>query len=454
MAADKTMQIGRSPFEIRAADKEYSGSTIVDRYLENADLERSFFNGVVLTNCWFKSVALNDTELSEAKIERCRFQRTNLTGCDFVDTVFEDTIFDHCTFLKGEWRDTVFRKCRFVECSFEHTTVTLCSFIRCTVDGPSLKTAEHRSVYFNVFSRCRLGAVITDPVFASRNFGTPASGLPDQLVPTEAGTTIEQMCLLNNVGHFRVVSLVDVATSICTSLARQGYRRSSALRFYAKILRTLTEERRISATSLMFLEELITGFGATIDEQDLLMAAMAAVIEIHSALLAIASENPIAGVQHAGTPVRHVTITFSETYQYHQAGALRDALAAATDAAPHDLMIDDVRPGSTIIEITTTVISVGGLLAALNFVLRQANVTVQEVTHIKRSVYAFQKATPKKRSSRALAVRHQSKITATLQPDSAVPQLARLRKAVRRHGRDLAEMDEPAEIIMLPEQAD
>jgi uncharacterized protein YjbI with pentapeptide repeats len=455
MGAEDTIRTGRSPFEIRETDKEYSGLTIADRYLENMDLERSFFNGVVLKNCWFESVALNDTELSEAKFERCRFENTNLGGCDFVDSTFEDTIFVNCSFLKGEWRDASFRHCQFIECSFIYTTVTLCTFRACTFDVKSLQSAEHRGVYFNIFSRCQLAVAVSDAVFASRNFGTPAEGLDGQLVPSESGTSIEQMCLLNNAGRFRVVSLVDVATSICTSLARKGYRRSSALTFFSKILRTLTDERRISATSLMYLEEVITGFGAMIDEQDLLMAAMSAVVEIHSALLAIASENPIAGEERPDTPVRKIKIRFSESYQRRQVEALRDALAAAADVHPDALNIDDVRPGSTIIDISTVVASVGGILVAVNFVLRQATVTVQHATNIKREFYEFQAlAPPKKSSKRAVAIPSRTKIQATFQPDSAVPALGRLRKEVQRNGRDLIELDEPADVKMLPENVD
>jgi hypothetical protein len=454
MGAEDTIRTGRDPFEIRESDKEYSGLTIADRYLENAVLERSFFNGVVLTNCWFESVELNDTELSEARIERCRFENTNLGGCDFVDSTFEETLFVNCSFLKGEWRDASFRNCQFLDCSFIYTTVTLCSFTACTLDAKSLQSAEHRGAYFNVFSRCRLAVAVTDPVFASRNFGTPAEGIHGQLVTSESGTSIEQMCLLNNVGRFRVVSLIHVATSICTSLARQGYRRSSALTFFSKILRTLTEERRISATSLMYLEELITGFGATIDEQDLLMAAMSAVVEIHSALLAIAAENPIAGEQQADSPARSVTIHFSESYRRRQVEVLRDALAAAADVDPDALTIDDIRSGSTIIDLSSAVVSVGGLLMAVNFVLRQATVTVQHATNIKKAVYKFHKAAPKKSTNRALTIPPRAKIQATLQPDSAVPALGRLRREVRRNGRDLIELDEPADVKMLPENAD
>src|SRR4051812_10641706 len=93
---------GRIPFEIRSADRDYSGLSFEDRYLVTADIERSFFNGVNLINCAFVGVKMNNTEFSEAKIESSIFSDVGLSGSDFVDSLIEKTSFTKCNFSKGE----------------------------------------------------------------------------------------------------------------------------------------------------------------------------------------------------------------------------------------------------------------------------------------------------------------------------------------------------------------
>jgi hypothetical protein len=100
-----------------------------------------------------------------------------------------------------------------------------------------------------------LSRVADDSYFASRNFGIPAIGNQGTIVP--GGSQIEQLCLLNNVGRSRVIDVAGVAESICASLANGVQRRFSTLIFFSKIVRVLTDERRISPTSLIYLEQTI-----------------------------------------------------------------------------------------------------------------------------------------------------------------------------------------------------
>src|ERR1700730_1480483 len=304
---------GRSAFEVRLADRDYSGLSISNRYLTDIDIERSFFNGVNLVNCAFQNVKMNNTEFSEAKIEKCVFSRADLSGSDFVDSLLEDTCFLHCNFEKGEWRDTTFRRCKFVECNFDHTTVTLCVFVGCEFDVQTIHTAEHRAVYFNVLSRCHFGRPTSEAHFASRNFGIPAIADQGTIVPAGSQTSIEQLCLLNNIGRLRAIDVAGVAESICSSLSDGVHRRVSTLIFFSKIVRVLTEERRISPTSLIYLEQTITAFAGRVADQDLFTAAMTAVIEIRSAMFSVATEPISQTWANSGEPATHITIRFAET---------------------------------------------------------------------------------------------------------------------------------------------
>jgi hypothetical protein len=443
---------GRTPFEPRGTDHEYSGLSISDRYLTNADLRKSFFNGTNLTNCAFGAVQLNNSEFSEASVGRCHFEATDLSGCDFVDCLIENTTFINSVFEDGEWRDTTFVNCLFVLCTFAHTTIALCRFVECEFDADSLKSAEHRAIYFNVFTSCRFARLVADPVFASRNFGIPAISTGKELVTTGRAVSIEQICLLNNLGRLRVAMLADVAEVICSSLGGKTHRRNSTLTFFSNIVRILTDERRISATSLIYLEELITRFATTVDDQDLFMAAMSSVIEIRSALFSVTAES--AARPDAGNNVRGVTIVFSPAYVRRQVEAFRDALAEAAGISGGELEIKKIEPGSTFIELASAaILSTGALLSGLNFVLRQATVTIERLAQLQRSVRQFNVPTVQPKPKRP-AKKKPAKATAIMRTGTVAPELAPVRTAVRRNGRVLVEMDEPARVNILSEQAD
>lgn len=446
------LRSGRTPFETRRADSDYSSLSISDRYLTNANLEKSFFNGGNLSNCAFRDVRLNNTEFYEASLDGCHFDETDLSGSDFVDCRFDGVTFSKCIFDKGEWRETTFRKCRFLECTFVHTTVALCKFIDCELDEATISTAEHRAIYFNVFTLCKFGRPITDVVFASRNFGTPASVGHTQLVDATSGMNIEQICLLNNLGQLKVVALAEVAESICQSLAGKVQRRNSTLTFFAKIVRILTDERRISATSLIYLEEVVTLFASTVDDQDMFMAAMSAVVEIRSALFSVTSEKCHHEEDGAASQVSSITIVFSPTYARRQAEILCGALADAAGVPETGLNIEQFKSGSTFIEIaSTTILSTGTVLTGLNYVLRQATITVQRVKGLKKAIDQLEIEVTKKGRKVQPAKHSPAKVRAILSTGAVAPELVKVRAAVRRSGRTLVEMDEKAEVTILSE---
>jgi uncharacterized protein YjbI with pentapeptide repeats len=440
------ISFGRAPFETRPVDRDYSGLSIADRYLSAANIEKSFFNGVNFINCVFEDVRLNNTEFSEAKAERCAFIRSDLTGSDFVDCLFEGILFEHCNFEKGEWREAVFKRCKFVDCNLDHTTVTLCSFIGCEFDTPSLATAVHRAIYYNVFSHCAFERPMDDAHFSSRNFGVRSTAVGGAVVPAGADITIEQMCLLNNVGHLRAIDVANVAEVICEALGAGGHRRNSSLVFYSKVVRVLTDERRLSSTTLIYLEQVITRFAANVSDQDLFTTAMAAIVEIRSALFAVASETSPSDGEAQGFATQ-ITIRFDESYTRRQAEIFRDALVETAGIPPNGLVIESVHSGSTLIEMASGVaISAGGLLFALNFILRQAKIAIQNWDDLKKTAIKVftrrRKAPERRRTPRS----KRAKLPAVMQTGPVLRELAPVRAAVRKNGKVLVEMDEPAHV--------
>lgn len=438
---------GKDAFEI-LENRDYSGLSIVGRYLVHADSEKAFFNGTNLTGCVFDDVKFNNTEFTEGNFAQSTFSDTDLSGSDFIDSHFEDCRFVRCNFEKGEWRNSSFVRCNFAKCVLAHTTVALCTFMDCAFDNGTQKTIEHRSVYFNVFTRCAFDSLFVDAGFSSRNFGTPAATMGGTLVSAGSHTTIEHLCLLNNSGHLKSIDVIEVAESLCQSLVDGMQRLNSTLVFFSKVIRTLTEEKRVSATSLIYLEEVISKLASSVEDQDLLSAAMLAIVEIRSALFSIMKEADLK--EQSRGDVREIRIVFSETYTRQQAEVLKSALERTSGVPSAGFVIHDFRQGSTWIEITSaTIVSLGGVLVALNFVLRQAKIAIDRVTDLRKSL-AKAKSTMKKeakdpnRKSRA-------KLPAVLRAGPVAPELKPVREVVHRYGRILVEMDSNAEVRVLVE---
>jgi uncharacterized protein YjbI with pentapeptide repeats len=444
-------QNGRSALEL-TPDNDYSGLTLADRYLIGGNIEKSFFNGADLTNCSFSGVAINNTEFAEAMARDCHFNECDLSGSDLIHSAFDRVTFLRCKFAKGEWREASFHECHFVECDFDHTTVTLCGFEGCHFDAASLTSAEHRAFYFNVFSQCSLPSLRLDLGFASRNFGVSTPAEPVELVRFGAGVTLEQVCLLNNMGHLKVVTLAAAADALHFDLATGGRRLNSALTFFAKIIRALTTERRISATSLIYMEDSITRLAGAVDDKNIFVAAMAAVIEIRSALFSIAAEESELGA--ADQQSQKITIYFSETFSRHQAEVLRETLAASSSRTGGGFEISAFRNSSTLIEMVSVgTVTLSAALTSVNFVLRQATVTVERVTDLKRAARKFSGAKARRRTRQEL-VPQAPRVRSIMRAGAVSPEMAPVREAVRRYGRVVVELDEKATVTILAQNAD
>lgn len=441
---------GKDAFEV-LENRDYSGLSIIGRYLVHADSEKAFFNGTNLTDCVFDDVRFNNTEFTEGNFVQSAFSDVDLSGSDFIDSHFEDCRFVGCNFEKGEWRNSSFVRCTFDNCVLTHTTVALCTLTDCAFDKGTQKTIEHRSVYFNVFTRCAFENLFVDPGFSSRNFGTPIATIGGTLVSAGSHTTIEHLCLLNNSGRLKSIDVIEVAEALCQSLVDGMQRLNSTLVFFSKIIRTLTEEKRISATSLIYLEGIISRLASSVEDQDLFSAAMLAIVEIRSALFSIMKEVDLK--EQSQGDVREIRIVFSETYTRQQAEVLKSALERTSGVSSGGLVISDFRQGSTWIEIASaTIVSLGGVLVALNFVLRQAKIAVDRVTDLRKSLARAKSAM--KNEAKVPIKRSRAKLPAVLKAGPVAPELKAVREVAHRYGRILVEMDSKAEVRVLVEQSD
>lgn len=446
MDADTSSSHSRIPFEVREDDRDYSGMTITNRSLIDIDIEKSFFNGVDLFLSTFQRVRLNNSEFSEAAVKGSFFDTVDFSGCDFVDCLFETVTFRNCQFDKGEWREARFVNCRFVDCRFDHTTITLCTFDQCILNEPSIQSIQHRAIYFNVFTQCSFAIQLDDHVFGARNFGVPLAGNTSELIAAGADISVEQLCLLNNVGAFRAVILADTVQALAKRLEEGDQRRNSTLTFVSHIIRVTANEKRIGAVTLIYLEDILASLGARVHDQDLFMATMNAVIEIRSALFSTETdEHPS---ESAEGFAKSMQIYFSETFGAKHAQALIHALADASQQHTDAFRVEKIETGSTLIEIVCSiVIPTSILLAAVNHILRQATVTVERIDAFRKAARKLTTPLPSRRTKRAKPTA-ETKVQAVLSTGLESSKLTPVRTAVRREGRVLVELDEPASVTI------
>jgi hypothetical protein len=369
-----------------------------------------------------------------------------------VDCRFENTEFSTCDFTKGEWRESAFIGCRFLDCDFTHTTIALCRFIQCEFDAKTIDRLENRSIYSNVFQRSIFERKLSDQAFCSRNFGIPALEQTGTMVRSDLGMTIEQVCLLNNLGRLRTVDVITVTENICAALTKGGQRRNSTLRFLCNVVRMLTEERRISATSLMCLEAIVLDLANVTTDPDVFKTSMDAIVEFRNALVLIAEETQGVDFQDIEGDVRGMSVFFPETYDRRQVELLKDALAETASGRASGLVIEKIQHGSTLIEIVASgVMSAAGLLTALNYILRQATITVKELGKLNKAVKTSFKASSTKRPTKTVTGKCPSKVPAIMKTGAVSETMQPVQAAVRKHGKALALMDEKAEVTVLIE---
>lgn len=445
MANEGEYRAGRAPVPV-TPDRDYSGRSFMRQYADDEGLERSLFNGVNITDCAFHGISLQNCEFTEALIQQSRFSDCDISGSDFVLAKIEDTAFVRCKFESGEWRDSRFVNCEFIECDFDHATTTLCYFDGCRFDGTTAASLDHRAVYHNVYSLCSFGGIAMTKVVSSKNFGLPAANedLRD-LVKAGSGLSLDGLCLLNNLGRYRNIFLADVAASLALSEPRVHQIRAGTITFVARIVRALAREGRISTTSLIFVEAQLAAIANAVNDPTLFIAVMSAVIEVRTAILSLANE--AVSIASDEGDVQNLTIRFEGNFGDQHATALREALEQGAGISG-GLSITEIRRGSTTIEmVAVATLGLSTVMTSVNYVLRQAAVTIERVAAIKRAV---RKLNPPPRA-RASKARHLVPIKAASVLDVALmpSEVAQLKEVVRRHGRLLVEMDEAASIRIL-----
>jgi uncharacterized protein YjbI with pentapeptide repeats len=434
---------GKTRLDVASYAADLSGKDFESVYLDSTQtLSHSFLNGSSFKNSTFLGAPIDQTELAEAQIMDCSFADTDFTGSSFIGATVERTTFRNCIFADGEWRKSRFTKVTFQDCSFNYTTVNLCVFDECEFYGKDTKQLDNRPVNYNVFTRCKFENVFfEDDVLLANNFGLPSKGQRKSLTNYGSSMSLEEICVKSSSGRIVASELVG---AIENEFRRMNVQRLKSLRlqFICNIVVALTKVNRISATSLTYLEALFSNLGKAATSETDALAAMSVVISIRSLLFDFMTES-LVDPEIADCLCQAVEIRYERTYSKSDSLELAKILGELANGDANTFVVSHFAHGSTIIELLAVqVVSVGAVLTALNFTLRQVNTTLVRSREIYKNASKLLGAHKIAKKPRKKKV---SRVTALQRSGSRSKETFLLHQTVAAHGYDAVLLDDEAE---------
>lgn len=435
---------GKTRLDVASYAADLSGKDFESVYLESSQtLSHSFLNGSSFKNSTFLGAPIDQTELAEAQITDCSFDHNDFTGSSFIGATVERTIFRNCIFADGEWRKSRFTKVAFQDCNFNYTTVNLCVFDECEFSGRDTKQLDNRPVNYNAFTRCKFeDAFFEDDVVLANNFGLPSKGQRKALTNYGSSTSLEEICIKSSSARITASELI---CAIENELKRMNVHRLKTLRlqFICNIVVALTRTNQISATSLIYLEALFSNLGKAATSETDALAAMSVVISIRSLLFDILTDSFV-DPEIADCVCQAVQIRYERIYTKSDALELAKILGELASGDANTFIVSHFAHGSTIIELLAVqVVSVGAVLTALNFVLRQLNTTLVRAEQVRKN--AAKLIAARKKPIKKSRKKNVSRVTALQRSGSFSKETFLLHQAVAAHGYHAVLLDDQAE---------
>lgn len=434
---------GKVRMDVAVYGADLSGRDFVGVYLEaSQSLSHSFLNGTSFKDSSFLGGPIDQTELAEAHIVDCTFDQTDFTGSSFIGAKVEGTTFRNCVFADGEWRKSRFTNVTFQDCNFNYTTINLCVFDNCDFSGKGGEDLDNRSVNYNVFTQTHFDAFYEDDVVLANNFGLPSRGERKTLANIGSGISLEEVCIKSSSARTVVSELVDAIENQFRS-ANSPRLKVMRLEFISNIITALAKTNGMSAASLVYLESFfLTVANDAVSEADAL-AAMSAVLNIRSLLFDVMKRSPV-DPELAGFQCQAIEIRYERTYDQSDALELAKILGELTNGDPDAFALSRFAHGSTIIElIAIQIVSLGAVLTALNFVLRQVNTSLLNAQEIRKNTAKLLSAAPK--AAKKSRKRTASRVKTLQRPEAVSKEATLLRHAVSAHGYRVVLLDDEAE---------
>lgn len=437
---------GKGRLDSASYGADLSGRDFDSVYLERSQsLSHSFLNGTSFKNSAFLGAPIDQTELAEAHITECTFDQTDFTGSSFIGAKVEATVFRRCVFADGEWRKSRFTNVTFTECNFNYTTLNLCVFDNCMFSGEGSELLDNRSVSYNVFTHSIFSVFYQDDVVLANNFGLPSEGTRRSLANFSSGISLEEICIKSSSDRIVVSELVDAIENEFSSTKARRLK-VMRLEFISNIIAASAKTSCISATSLAYLEAIFLTLAKSSTSEADTLAAMSVVLSIRSLLFDF-MKNPVIISEFAENQCQSIEIRYERTYGRSDAIELTKILGVLTNGNQDTFALSQFGHGSTLVElIAVEIVSVGAVLTALNFALRQVNTTILQLVQMRKNATKLRspmseitKKRPKKTVSRVQALQHSG---------AALKQEALLRHAVLAHGYSVVLLDDQAMVTV------
>ena len=360
------------------------GSTFIDCDFTNIDMRSSVVSRSRFENCSFSSSYLNDSRFSETALIGCKFLNAVVTECAFTGCSFDSTVFTESSLTQNQFESTSFIGTSLADCTFLYSTMNACTF----APGTRMNAESIGMTYglspadISAFQIVYLGQAENEPP-------APADLVSSLLEAyTQRHWNIGVCILRLNAG------LTSAATALGDYLV--ALRRDSELdrpikrdelMFFVGVLHDLAEKRElplvICLDAVDTLERIAAAQQATTDGDPKrsgsngLRTASARMFLLLQEMLSDLAEANAYFVALEGDRTLEVTFTFRERPAVSMAAFLNEVGAASALPLLHTSTTLEVRAGSYIEIVETTLGTLVGLQCAL-FLVKGCLVTLTE----------------------------------------------------------------------------
>ena len=385
---------------IGAQGKDFSGMDFRDLSIQGQNFFESMFNGCFFSGVQASQSIFQHAEFTETHFSGCVFEGTSFDHSDFVLANFKNCQFVSCSFQNGEWRDTVFDGVQFLQCIFRNTTTSLAHFIRCSLDDSSAASFVGSSKRFSLFSGTEFRLPHEHVDFLQTNFGLlSATELPGAFT-AESDNPFFELALRRYAGTLTSKQFYHLLLrALCELIATQGAPNRLRLRYLSEICKLCMDEQFLSVFAIQLLENAFSQKASLIDDRDQVLELLSLVLALRVGL-----RERVAGVDEQLSDIPRLPssevrlkLEFDHTYTRTTIEDYMDQMASYCRLPKKQILIEGIRPGSTIVDILITGSAyVGDLFRFLKYSLSLATVTVNQADKLKKAYSGLTKVSKKK----------------------------------------------------------
>jgi ribosomal protein L17 len=241
-----------------------------------------------------------------------------------------------------------------------------------------------------------------------------------------------------------VIVVSELVSAIENEFKRQDVHRlkTTRLEFISNIIAALARTKRISATSLTYLETFFLTLGKRASLEADALAAMSVVINLRSLLFDFIRDS-VVDSEVADCVCQAIEIHYERSYSEPDSVELAEILGELVNDSPKTFVVSRFARGSTLIELVAMqVVSVGAVLTALNFVLRQLNTTLVRAQEVRKN--AVKLLSPPSRGAKKRGKKPASGRISALQRPESLKESSSLHQTVAAHGYQAVLLDDEA----------